>query len=86
MLITKKDVFIKIQSYLTRSLSLAELVDWAEDSMMDAEFAESDYDVIRDVITKIGLADIRHFGLTWDECEGMVNQLGYKIKLDFEYA
>ena len=41
MTITKQTVAEKIASYLRHDTSLAELVSWAEDAMMDGEFDEN---------------------------------------------
>ncbi len=86
MLITKKDVFIKLQQFLNHDISLESLVDWAEIAMMEYEFDENDIDVIRNIVSRLGLADVKSFGLTWDECESYIYKLGYKVKLAFEYA
>ena len=86
MQITKKDIFIKLQEYLTHSITIDSLIDWAEYSMFEGEFDNKDYALIRDIISRIGLADVRAFGLSWDDCELIIRQLGFKIKLDFEYA
>ena len=48
-MITKQTVADKIAAYLHREISLAQLVDWAEDAMMDGEFADSDIDVLKSV-------------------------------------
>jgi hypothetical protein len=38
--------------------------------MMDDEFDDRDLDTIRDITSRLGLADVREFGLTWEDCEG----------------
>ena len=86
MLITKKDVFNKLQQYLNHLITLESLVDWAEYAMMESEFAEDDYEIIRNIISRLGFADVKAFGLSWNDCEYFVNQLGYKIKFEFEFA
>jgi hypothetical protein len=86
MLITKNDVFDKLQQFLYHNISLEALVEWAETAMMEHEFDEVDLAVIRNIISRIGLADVKAYGLTWDECESFIAELGYKVKLNFEYA
>ncbi len=39
MLITKQTVADKLGAYLHHQLSLAELVDWAENALFEGEFA-----------------------------------------------
>ncbi|MCG3149421.1 MAG: hypothetical protein PCFJNLEI_02882 [Verrucomicrobiae bacterium] len=46
MTVTKQSVVEKIASYLRHEISLAQLVDWAENIMLDGELSESDADVL----------------------------------------
>jgi cobyrinic acid a,c-diamide synthase len=62
-------------------ISLVELVDWAEEAMREGEFADREMDAIRDVIARIGVADVRAFGLAWEDCEEMLRRLGYKARI-----
>jgi len=81
-MITKQTVADKIAAYLHREISLAQLVDWAEDAMMDGEFADSDIDVLKSVVARLGVADVRAFGLEWEDCEELLKQLGYSARVD----
>ena len=38
--------------------------------------------VLRTVIARLGVADVRAFGLTWDDCEEALRQLGYSARVD----
>jgi hypothetical protein len=58
-------------------LSLDGLVAWAESAMMDGEFDPAYLPTIRDVVARIGVADVRAFGLTWEDCEQLLAQFGY---------
>jgi hypothetical protein len=62
------------------------LVDWAENAMMEGEFDERDMDALRRVIARLGVADVRAFGLTWEECEQALRQLGYSARVDIVVA
>ena len=75
--ITRQLVADKLAAYLQHDLSLADLVDWAEYAMMDAELELQHFSAIRDVVARLGLADIRAFGLTWEDCEELLKRLGY---------
>ena len=86
MLITKKDVFNKLQQYLNHVITLDELVSWAENVFFDAEIDAGDMEVIRDIVSRIGVSDVKSFGLTWEDCETFIHKLGYKVKLNFEFA
>ena len=75
MTITRETVARQLTDYLQHGMSRAELVDWAERAMMDAEFGERDFETVRDMTSRIGLADVREFGLTWEDCEGYLARL-----------
>ncbi len=81
-MITRHDVAKKLNDYLHHRMSLEQIVMWAESAMMDSDFDHSDFEVIRDIVARIGLADVRAFGLTWEDCEAFLTRLGYKVRLD----
>jgi hypothetical protein len=82
MVITKKTVAEQIAAYLQHRLSLAQLVDWAENAMMDGQFDESEMDALRTVVARLGVSDVRAFGLTWEDCKEMLRQLGYSARVE----
>jgi hypothetical protein len=82
MVVTKRIVADKIAAYLQHGLTLDQLVDWAEHSLMDAEFEERDIDTLRTVIGRLGVADVRAFGLTWEDCEQALAQLGFGARVE----
>lgn len=82
MVITKKDVADQIAAYLHHEITLAQLVDWAEKALMDAEFDERDFDTLTDVMTRLGVADVRAFGLGWEDCEDLLRNLGYGVRVE----
>ena len=86
MTITKQTVADKIAAYLRHEFSLADLVDWAEQAIMDGEFAEDQAATLSAVISRIGVADVRAFGLTWEDCERLLSQLGYAARVDIVAA
>ena len=77
MTVTKQTVADKIAAYLHHDLTLGQLVDWAERAMMDGEFAERDTVTLSAVVSRLGVADVRAFGLAWDDCEELLHQLGF---------
>ncbi len=81
MKITRRITAEKIAAYLYGKVSQAELVDWAEGAMMEAEFEEADMEVLSDVIGRLGLADVAEFGLRWQDCEDFLRRLGYRAKV-----
>ena len=82
MTITREAVAQQLTDYLQHRMTRAQLVDWAERAMMDAEFGERDFEAVRDITSRIGLADVRAFGLTWEDCEGYLARLGYRARVD----
>ena len=77
MLITKQTVADQIAAYLHHEISVAQLVDWAERALMDGELADRDAKTLSSVIARIGVADVRAFGLVWDDCEELLRKLGF---------
>jgi hypothetical protein len=82
-MITKQDVAKKIIAYLRHKITLEELVDWSERILIEAEYDENDFETINDIVSKLGLADVRAFGLLWEDCESYLKRLGYSPKIDF---
>ena len=81
MLITKKIVADKIAAYLHHDITLVQLVDWAERAMMEDEFEEDGLPAIRSAVSRLGVADVRAFGLTWEDCEELLGQLGFSARV-----
>jgi hypothetical protein len=71
----------KITDYLHGKLSQAELVDWAERAIMDADFDEADTDRLTNIVGRLGLSDVAEFGLRWQDSEEFLRRLGYKAKV-----
>ncbi|HJY63957.1 MAG TPA: hypothetical protein VJ455_07360 [Ignavibacteria bacterium] len=82
MIITRKILAEKIKDYLYHKIDLAELVDWAENVIMEREFDINDEKILKNITALIGVADVRSFGLTLEDCENFLNQLGYKIEFE----
>ncbi len=82
MTITRQTVADKIAGYLHREITLPQLVDWAENAMMDGQFAEPEMSALRTVVSHLGVADGWEFGLSWDDCERFLRELGYRAHVD----
>ena len=78
MRIEGRDVVNKLKDYFNHRVSLPELVDWAEEAIMDGDFVGKDWKRVRDIVARIGVADVRAFGLTWEDCEQSLTELGYR--------
>lgn len=82
MTITKQTVADRIAAYLHHEITLAQLVDWAENAMMDGELAEGDATTLSSVIARLGVADVRTFGLAWEDCEELLHKLGFSPRVE----
>lgn len=85
-MITRREVGRRIEDYLQHRISLEDLVDWAEEAMREADFEAAHVETIRDVVARLGLVDVRAFGLTWEDCETMLEKLGYEVKIEVTEA
>lgn len=59
----------------------------AEWRMRNANFNQEIYDDIGNLVEihekfPVGLADVRQFGLIWDDCYEYLHKLGYDIKVE----
>ena len=84
MKVTRKTVADKLAAYLQGSLSQSELVNWAEDAMMNTNFEKRDADLLGDIVGRLGLADVAEFGLRWEDCENFLRKLGYRARVEVQ--
>jgi hypothetical protein len=84
--ITKKTVANKLAAYLGHELPLGDLVEWAEDAMQEGTFEAKNAKLLAALIGRIGVADVRAFGLAWEDCEQILKQLGYSARVDISAA
>ncbi len=82
MTITKQAVAGRIADYLHHRITQAELVDWAETALMDGEFDDRDAATLSAVVARLGVADVRAFGLTWEDCEELLGRLGFAARVE----
>ncbi len=80
-MITRETVRNKIVEHLNRGITLAQLVDWAEDVMNEGDLDPRDAPTLSDIIARLGAADVEGFGLSWDDCYDFLSRLGYKAKV-----
>ena len=86
MLITKQTVAEKLAAYLHHDITGAQLGDWAENTLMEGEFEDRSASVLSSVVSRLGVADVRAFGLTWEDCELLLKQLGYSARVEIVTA
>ena len=81
-MITRQTLAFRLRDYLQPRITREALVDWAEGAMTDEGFDDRDLGALRDITARLALADVREFGLTWEDCEGYLSRLGYRTKVD----
>ena len=80
-MITKKIISEKLLSYLQHRITLEEIVHWAEHTLMIGSFEDDDTHKIRNILARIGSADTKNFGLTWEDCEEIMHYLGFSLQV-----
>jgi hypothetical protein len=86
MTVTRQITADKIADHLHGKLSQAQLVDWAERAMMNAQFDPIDAELLSDIVGRVGLADVAEFGLRWQDCEEFLRRLGYRATVTVSHA
>ena len=82
MIVTRKILANKLIKYNNREIDLSKLIGWAEEMMRDADFENKDFELLRDILARIGLADVREFSLSLDDCYDYLHKLGYDVKVE----
>ena len=82
MKITKVNIVNKLVAYLNHEITLDQLVEWSECALMDGDFEDADVTVLSRVVARLGVADVRAFGLTWEDCEDLLRQLGFVSRVE----
>ena len=80
-MITKKTIAGKLLAYLQHQTSLAEVVAWAEQALLDADYKDDSSHTIRNILAQLGTADVKTFGLEWKDCESIMERLGFKLEV-----
>jgi hypothetical protein len=77
----KTELVAQISAYLEGNISLTEMVNWAEEMIIIGFEANP---IETEIIYRLGVADAENFELSWEELAHMVNQLGYKVRLQLQ--
>ena len=51
---------------------------------MSADFEEKDATLISDVLSQIGISNVRNFGIQWHEWKDLLLKLGYEMKIELQ--
>lgn len=82
MIITKQLLAVNMLNYLQHKITLNDLVEWAENGFMEGDIQGEDIEIVRDILARLGLADVKTFGLFWEDCVDIMRRLGYVLKID----
>jgi len=82
-MITRETVAKMLGDYLHGDLALSELVDWSENSIVEEEFENAK---LLEIVGRLGLADVRAFGLAWEDFREMLRALGLAARVDLVAA
>ena len=53
---------------------------------MEAEYNDEDFELIREILAHLGVADVKQFGLSWDDWYGFLDRLGYQLDIKVSKA
>ena len=80
-MITKNIIADKLLACLQHRLPLAALINWAEQNLMNGSYEDDEFHTIRNTLSKLGLADVKAFGLEWQDCEAIMKSLGFTLEV-----
>jgi cobyrinic acid a,c-diamide synthase len=80
-MIGRQNVRDQLVAYLNHKITLAQLVDWAEKVINEEALEPNDAPALRNVIARVGVADVKAFGLTWEDCYDFLSSLGYRVEV-----
>lgn len=76
----------KLAAYLRHELPLGDLVTWAEEAIQEGDLEAKNSKHLAEVIGRIGVSDVRAFGLAWEDCEQIFMQLGFSARIEISGA
>ncbi len=81
-MITRTHLVEKILAYLNEEISLAALVDWAEDVVgLEDVGPDEDIDLLMDILMYLAAADSPAFPLGWDVSVEFLRRLGVSVRV-----
>ena len=81
-MLNRQTVAQHLGDYLKGQIPLAALVDWAENAIMEGDMEPGSEKLLMQLLGRIAAADVKEFGLLWEDCEDIMQQLGFVIKVD----
>jgi hypothetical protein len=81
-MLTRQTIAQHLGYYLNHRITLAVLVDWAENAIMQGDLEDVSEKLIMQSLGRITAADVKEFGLLWEDCETIMKELCFLIKVD----
>lgn len=82
---THQTILRQLIDYLNGQLTLAQLVDRAENTLIEPNIPEDEeVDTLMDILMYLGAADSKGFPLTWDILSNFVERLGGRLRVVME--
>ena len=50
------------------------MVSWAENAFMEGDIQDEDAEVVHNILARLGLADVKTFGLYREDCDNMIRE------------
>jgi hypothetical protein len=63
-------------------LPLENLVNWADQALINSSYEDDNSHTIRNTLSQLGLADVKAFGLEWKDCETIMEKPGFKLEVN----
>lgn len=79
MTITNKTLSNQVVQYLNHQITKKQLIAWCEEMMREGTF---DNDKVKEATARIGLLDAQNFELNYEEPYEMLQNLGYRLKVE----
>jgi hypoxanthine phosphoribosyltransferase len=68
-------------SYLSRAITLSELVVWAQDTLAAGDLSPDDESLLRDLVARAGEPGTDGWGLTMEDCSLLLGRLGQELRV-----
>ncbi len=68
-------------AYLQHRMTLTDLVDWTEQSLMTGDYEDDKFHTIRNILAQLGVSDVKAFGLEWKDCETIMQKPGFTLEV-----
>ena len=79
IMITKKILAEQLKEYLNHKITKEELINWCEKMMQEELFED---DTVQEIVARIGLMDANNFDVSYEDLSGMLNSIGYQLKVE----